>query len=69
MPSLVEHFRPSVHDSAITAAAYDPQSGTLATADATGRVSIQHTKEATAQLTFIPAVPSKARWPCVGVDN
>lgn len=57
MPSLVEHFRPSVHDSAITAASYDPQSGTLATADATGRVSIQRSKDASAKLTFYPGGP------------
>ena len=57
MPSLVDHFRPNVHDAAITAAAYDPQSGTTATADSTGRVAVQRPREATPQLIFHPGGP------------
>jgi hypothetical protein len=45
MASLVDRFCPNVHDAPITAAAYDPWSGTVATADATGLVAVQRQGE------------------------
>ena len=36
MQSLVDRFCPNVHDAAITAASFDPTSGCIATADASG---------------------------------
>jgi hypothetical protein len=57
MPSLVDQFCPNVHDAAITAAAYDPDSGTLATADASGMVAVQRPGEATPGLVFHPGGP------------
>ncbi len=52
MLSLVDQFCPNVHDSPIVAATFDPHSGTLATADDTGRVAVQRPGEATPQLVF-----------------
>jgi len=54
MPALVDQFCPNVHDAAITAACYDPHSGTIATADAAGLVAVQRPGETTPQLTFQP---------------
>ncbi len=52
MPGLVDQFCPNVHDAPITAADYDPYSGTIVTADATGMVAVQRPGEATPQLIF-----------------
>ncbi|GDX83392.1 hypothetical protein LBMAG42_52030 [Deltaproteobacteria bacterium] len=54
MPSLADRFCPNVHDVAITAAAYDPWSGVLATADKSGLVAIQRAGEVTPGHTFTP---------------
>lgn len=54
MQSLTDRFCPNTHDAAITAAAYDPDSGTVATADANGFVAIQRTGEASPRLVFQP---------------
>ncbi|MCB9791750.1 MAG: hypothetical protein H6741_03395 [Alphaproteobacteria bacterium] len=40
MPSLVDQFCPNVHDAPITACAFDPGSGVLATGDSAGRVAV-----------------------------
>jgi WD40 repeat protein len=56
MPALVDQFCPNVHDAPITAAAYDPESGTIATADQNGVVAVQRPGEATPQLIFQPGV-------------
>lgn len=47
MSSLADRFCPNVHDAAITAAAFDPWSNVLATADASGCVAIQQPNEST----------------------
>jgi hypothetical protein len=52
--SLADQFCPNVHDAAITAASYDPWSGVLATADASGLVAVQRAGEATPGLLFQP---------------
>lgn len=57
MPSLVDQFCPNVHDSAITAAAYDPFSGTMATADASGLVAVQRRGESAPGMVFQPGGP------------
>ncbi|MCB9758908.1 MAG: WD40 repeat domain-containing protein [Alphaproteobacteria bacterium] len=57
MPSLVDQFCPNVHDAAITAAAYDPDSGVIATADATGLVAVTRRGETTPGLIFHPGGP------------
>lgn len=54
MPSLVDQFCPNVHDAPITAATYDPHSGAMATADASGLVAVQRPGEASPQLFFQP---------------
>ncbi len=54
MQSLVERFCPNVHDAPITAAAFDPTSGTVVTADAEGVVAVQRPGEASARLIFQP---------------
>ncbi|MCB9778881.1 MAG: WD40 repeat domain-containing protein [Alphaproteobacteria bacterium] len=54
MPALVDQFCPNVHDAAITAAEYDPYSGTIATADAQGVVAVQRPGESAPQLLFQP---------------
>lgn len=54
MSSLVDQFCPNVHDAPITAAAYDPSSGTVATADADGIVAVQRPGERTPRLLFQP---------------
>lgn len=54
MPNLVDQFCPNVHDAPISAAAYDPHSGTIVTADESGVVALQRPGEASAQLTFQP---------------
>jgi hypothetical protein len=56
MASLVDQFCPNVHDAPITAAAYDPWSGVLATADASGLVAVTREGEATPGLLFHPGV-------------
>lgn len=57
MASLVDQFCPNVHDAPITAAAHDPDSGTIVTADAAGVVAVQRPGEATPQLVFQPGGP------------
>ena len=57
MPSLVDRFCPNTHDAAITAAAFDAASGTLATADATGMVAVQRPGDASPRLLFRPGGP------------
>ena len=54
MQSLVERFCPNVHDAPITAAAFDADSGTVVTADATGVVAVQRPGEASPRLIFQP---------------
>ena len=54
---MVDQFSPNVHDAAITAADFDPYSGTMATADADGVVAVQRPGEATPQLLFHPGGP------------
>lgn len=54
MAKLADQFCPNVHDAAITAAAYDPWSGVLATADASGMVAVRRAGEQTPGLTFTP---------------
>lgn len=54
MPSLADRFCPNVHDAPVTAAAYDPWSGVLATADAAGVVAVRRAGEATPGLVFQP---------------
>ena len=54
MQSLVERFCPNVHDVAITAAAFDPSSGTVVTADSSGLVAVQRSGEASPRLVFSP---------------
>ena len=57
MATLPDQFCPNVHDAPITAADYDPDSGTLVTADADGIVAVQRAGEATPQLLFQPGGP------------
>ncbi len=57
MPSLVDHFCPTVHEGAVTAAAFDPVSGTIATADATGLVAVQRRGESSPGLLIRPGGP------------
>lgn len=54
MASLADRFCPNVHDAPITAAAYDPWSGVLATGDASGVVALTRAGEATPGLVFTP---------------
>jgi hypothetical protein len=56
MASLVDQFCPNVHDAPITAAAYDPWSGVIATADASGLVAVTRQGEASPGLLFKPGV-------------
>ena len=56
MSALVDQFCPNIHDAPITAAAFDPVSGTIATADSSGMVAVQRPGEATPQLQFQPGV-------------
>ncbi len=56
MASLADQFCPNVHDAAITATAYDPWSGMIATADASGLVAVLRPGEATPGLLFRPGV-------------
>lgn len=56
MLNLVDQFCPNVHDAPITAADYDPISGTVATGDADGTVALQRSGEVTPQLIFKPGV-------------
>lgn len=52
MPSLVDQFCPNHHDTPVLAACFDPHSGTMATADAGGTVSVQRQGESTPGLVF-----------------
>lgn len=56
MASLADQFCPNVHDAPITAAAYDPWSGVIATADASGLVAVTRPGEASPGLLFQPGV-------------
>ena len=60
MASLVDQFCPNVHDAPIVGAAFDPHTGTLATADEGGRVAVQRQGETTPGLVFSPG-PAPAR--------
>jgi len=57
MPTLVDQFGPYAHDAPITAAAGDVESGKVATADATGHVSVRRGTEGrpVAQVRLGPA--------------
>jgi WD40 repeat protein len=55
--SLADQFCPNVHDAPITAAAYDPHSGTVATADASGLVAVQRPGETTPGLLLEAGAP------------
>jgi hypothetical protein len=57
MPNLVDQFCPNIHDAAITAAAFDPTSGTVATADSSGLVAVQRRGETSPGLRFRPGGP------------
>ncbi len=52
MPRLVDQFCPNHHDTPVLAACFDPHSGTLATGDATGTVTVQRPGEASPGLTL-----------------
>ncbi len=54
VPSLLDQFRPNVHDAPVTAAAFDPQSGTIATADADGVVAVTRRGERSPGLVIRP---------------
>lgn len=54
MSSLVDRFCPNVHDAPITAAAFDPWSGVLATADSAGVVAVTRQGENAPGLIFQP---------------
>ncbi len=54
MSSLVDRFCPNVHDAPITAAAYDPWSGAMATADESGLVAVTRPGESAPGLQFRP---------------
>lgn len=54
VPSLLDQFRPNVHDAAVTAAAFDPDSGTIATADAAGVVAVTRRGERSPGLVIHP---------------
>ncbi len=54
MSSLVDQFCSNVHDAPVTAAVYDPHSGTVATADAAGRVAVTRPGERSPGLVFTP---------------
>lgn len=54
MPSLADQFCPNVHDAPVSAAAYDPHSGVLATADQNGVVAVIRRGETTPGLVFTP---------------
>ncbi|MSQ02414.1 MAG: hypothetical protein EXR71_11075 [Myxococcales bacterium] len=56
MSSLADGFCPNVHDAPITAAAFDPWSGVLATADASGLIAVVRAGEAAPGLVFRPGV-------------
>lgn len=56
MSSLVDRFCPDVHDAPITAATYDPWSGTLATADAQGLLALTRPGENGPGLLLQPGV-------------
>lgn len=56
MASLVDLFCPNVHDAPVTAAAYDPWSGVLATADRQGVVAVMRAGETTPGLIFQPGI-------------
>lgn len=60
MPDLVDQFCPNVHDAPITAADFDPSSGTVATADESGVVAIQRPGETSPQLIFQPGAACHA---------
>lgn len=57
MSSLLDRFCPNTHDAPITGAAYDPESGIVATCDATGQVAIQRPHDASPRLVFRPGGP------------
>ncbi len=54
MASLADRFCPNVHDAPITAAAYDPWSGVLASADQSGVVALTRAGESAPGLVFTP---------------
>ena len=56
VPSLLDQFRPNVHDAPVTAAVFDPDSGTIATADAAGVVAVTRRGERSPGLVLHPGV-------------
>ncbi len=77
MPSLIDQFCPNIHDAPITAAAYDRDSGTIATADRAGLLAVQRPGEAQPKLRFQPGGPIEGAmalirggaWVAVGDDH
>ncbi len=57
MRALVDQYCTQVHDAPLTAAAYDPYSGVLATADANGVVAVRRRGETSPGLVFSPLGP------------
>ena len=57
MSQLPNNFCPHVHEGPITAVAYDPESGVVATADQTGTVAVTRRGETTPGLIFTPGGP------------
>jgi WD40 repeat protein len=57
MSQLPNNFCPHVHEGPITAVAYDPSSGVVATADKTGVVAVTRRGETTPGLIFTPGGP------------
>ncbi len=57
MPSLVDQFCSNTHDVAVSAACYEPRSGTLASADVSGLLAVQRRGETSPGLVFRPAGP------------
>ena len=57
MSELVDQFCPNSHDAAISALCWDPETGSRASADTTGRVAITRRGESAPGLVFIPGGP------------
>jgi len=57
MSHLPNNFCPHVHEGSITAVAYDPESGVVATADLGGTVAVTRRGETTPGLIFTPGGP------------
>jgi len=57
MSELVDQFCPNSHDAAISALCWDPETGSRASADTTGRVAITRRGESAPGLVFQPGGP------------